>query len=143
MAKVKEIVIFLILIVILVGIFGFVVGSVSNLIFPPSQANYGDKIVKDIGSDGILIATLDNCAKVSEKDIIKEFGKMVDNADSYYIEGTMDIVNNEDIYTYDVKVSYAKKDNYKVELVNTVNRFLKFGCDKTISTAAIVSLLVR
>ena len=32
-----------------------------------------------------------------------------------------DIVNNEDIYTYDVKVSYAKKDNYKVELVNTVN----------------------
>ncbi|MBQ6349879.1 MAG: hypothetical protein IJI42_02990 [Methanobrevibacter sp.] len=69
MAKVKEIVIFLILIVILVGIFGFVVVSVSNLIFPPSQANYGDKIVKDIGSDGILIATLDNCAKVSEKDI--------------------------------------------------------------------------
>ena len=64
---------------------------------------------------------LSGCGKVSEKDIIKEFGKKVDNADSYYIEGTLDIVNNEDIYTYDVKVSYAKKDNYKVELVNTVN----------------------
>ena len=65
---------------------------------------------------------LGGCGKVGEKDILKEFGKKVDNADSYYIEGKLDIVNNEDIYTYDVKVSYAKKDNYKVELVNTVNK---------------------
>ena len=64
---------------------------------------------------------LSGCGKVSEKDIIKEFSKKVDNSDSYYIEGSLDIVNNEDIYTYDVKVSYAKKDNYKVELTNTVN----------------------
>lgn len=61
------------------------------------------------------------CGKVSEKDIIKDFGKKVEGSDSYYIEGTLDIVNNEDVYTYDVKVSYAKKDNYKVELTNTVN----------------------
>lgn len=64
---------------------------------------------------------LGGCGKVSEKNIVKEFGKKVNNSDSYYIEGTLDIVNNEDIYTYDVKVSYEKKDNYKVELVNTVN----------------------
>lgn len=64
---------------------------------------------------------LGGCGKVSEKDVIKEFSKKVNNADSYYIEGMLDIVNNEDVYTYDVKVSYAKKDNYKVELVNTVN----------------------
>ena len=64
---------------------------------------------------------LGGCGKVSDKDIIKDFSKKVDNSDSYYIEGVMDIVNNEDIYTYDVKVSYAKKDNYKVELVNTIN----------------------
>ena len=64
---------------------------------------------------------LGGCGKISEKDIIKEFGKRVNNSDSYYIEGALDIVNNEDIYTYDVKVSYAKKDNYKVELTNTVN----------------------
>ena len=41
---------------------------------------------------------LGGCGKVSEKDIVKEFSKKVDNADSYYIEGTLDIVNNEDIY---------------------------------------------
>ena len=68
---------------------------------------------------GLLV--LSGCGKVSEKNIIKEFSKNVNKSDSYYIEGTLDIVNNEDVYTYDVKVSYAKKDNYKVELVNTVN----------------------
>lgn len=64
---------------------------------------------------------LGGCGKVSEKDIINEFEKMVKKADSYYIEGTLDIVNNEDVYTYNVNVSYKKDDNYKVELVNTVN----------------------
>ena len=64
---------------------------------------------------------LSGCFKVGEKDILKEFSKKVNDSDSYYIEGTLDIVNNEDVYTYDVKVSYAKKDNYKVELVNTIN----------------------
>ena len=64
---------------------------------------------------------LSGCFKADEKDIIKEFGKKVEKADSYYIEGTLDIVNNEDVYTYDVKVSYEKKDNYKVELINVVN----------------------
>lgn len=61
------------------------------------------------------------CGAPNEKDIIKEFSKKVSSADSYYIEGSLDIVNNEDIYNYDVKVSYAKKDNYKVNLTNTVS----------------------
>ena len=69
----------------------------------------------------LSLFVLSGCFKVSEKDILKEFDKKVSDSGSYYIEGTLDIVNNEDIYTYDVKVSYAKKDNYKVELVNTVN----------------------
>ncbi len=64
---------------------------------------------------------LGGCSMGGNKDIIKEFSKMVLNSDSYYIEGTLDIVNNEDVYTYDVKVSYEEDDNYKVELVNTVN----------------------
>ena len=61
------------------------------------------------------------CGKMNEKDVIKELTNKINKADSYYIEGTLEIVNNEDIYTYDVEVSYAKKDNYKVNLVNTVN----------------------
>lgn len=61
------------------------------------------------------------CGKATESDIIKDLTKKINNANSYYIEGTLEIVNNEDIYTYDVEVSYARKDNYKVRLVNNVN----------------------
>ena len=64
---------------------------------------------------------LSGCGKVSDKDILNKFETNVNNAKSYYLEGKLDIVNNEDIYTYDVKVSYQKEDNYKVDLTNTVN----------------------
>lgn len=64
---------------------------------------------------------LGGCGKATESDIIKDLTKKINNANSYYIEGILEIVNNEDIYTYDVEVSYAKKDNYKVRLVNNVN----------------------
>ena len=58
---------------------------------------------------------------MKESDVIKDLTKKINNSSSYYIEGTLEIVNNEDIYTYDVEVSYARKDNYKVRLVNNVN----------------------
>ena len=58
---------------------------------------------------------------ITKKDAFKEFSKNVNNSNSYYIEGSMDIINNEDTYTYDVKVSYKKDNNYKVELTNVAN----------------------
>lgn len=67
------------------------------------------------------LVLLSGCGKNSESDIIKNLTKKINNANSYYIEGNLEIVNNEDIYTYDVQVSYAHKDNYKVKLVNNVN----------------------
>ena len=64
---------------------------------------------------------LSGCGKVKETDAINNFEKKINEAKSYYLEGKLDIVNNEDVYTYDVKVSYMENDNYKVDLVNTVN----------------------
>lgn len=64
---------------------------------------------------------LSGCGNTSESSIIKDLEKKINNSKSYYIEGTLEIVNNEDLYTYDVKVSYAKGDNYKVNLTNKVN----------------------
>lgn len=69
----------------------------------------------------IGVFLLSGCGKTSESSIIKDLEKKINNAKSYYIEGTLEIVNNEDIYTYDVEVSYSKGDNYKVNLVNKVN----------------------
>lgn len=61
------------------------------------------------------------CGKMNESDVIKTFEKTVKDAKSYNVSGTLEIVNNEDVYTYDVEASYAKDDKYKVNLVNTVN----------------------
>jgi hypothetical protein len=69
MAKVKKIAVMLIALFVVVLILGFVIGSVINLIVPPSQAMYGDKVVEDIGGDNMLIATLKGCIKVSEENI--------------------------------------------------------------------------
>ena len=42
-------------------------------------------------------------------------------SNSYYLSGNMELVNNEDVYTYDISVSYKKDDNYKIELTNVIN----------------------
>ena len=61
------------------------------------------------------------CGKMSESSVINNFEKTVNDAKTYNITGTLEIVNNEDVYTYDVEASYSKDDNYKVNLINTVN----------------------
>lgn len=44
------------------------------------------------------------------------------NSDSYYLSGNMELINNEDVFTYDISVSYKKDDYYKIELVNVINQ---------------------
>ena len=65
---------------------------------------------------------LTGCGKQSEKTVLKEFKDKVNNADSYYLSGNMELVNNEDVYTYDISVSYKKDDYYKIELTNVINK---------------------
>lgn len=64
---------------------------------------------------------LTGCGKQSEKTVLKEFQDKVNNANSYYLSGNMELVNNEDVYTYDISVSYKKDDYYKIELTNIIN----------------------
>lgn len=61
------------------------------------------------------------CGKYGEKDVIKDFSKKVDDAKAYYIEGTLEIVNNDNVYNYDVEVAFKEKDYYRVSLTNTSN----------------------
>ena len=71
-----------------------------------------------------LISTcliLTGCGKQSEKTVLKEFQDKVENSNSYYLSGNMELVNNEDVYTYDISVSYKKDDYYKIELINVIN----------------------
>ena len=77
------------------------------------------KILKICSIIGIFL--LIGCGVYSQDDVIKDLEKKVKETKSYYLEGNLEILNNEDTYTYDIKVSYQAKDNYKVELVNTTN----------------------
>lgn len=69
----------------------------------------------------ISIFSLAGCSTKSSDNILEKLEKKLENANSYYLEGIMEIMNNEDTYTYNVKVSYKKEDYYKIELVNTLN----------------------
>lgn len=69
----------------------------------------------------IGLFAISGCGKNSESDVIKDLTKKINDSKAYYVDGTLEIVNNEDVYTYNVNVSYKEKDNYKVSLVNTVN----------------------
>ena len=69
----------------------------------------------------IVCLILTGCGKQSEKTVLNEFQDKVVNSDSYYLSGNMELVNNEDVYTYDISVSYKKDDYYKIELTNVIN----------------------
>ena len=69
----------------------------------------------------VFIILITGCGVMRADDVIGKFEKNLEKANSYYVEGIMQIINNEDTYDYEVKVSYKKDDYYKIELVNTLN----------------------
>jgi len=71
----------------------------------------------------LLLCTvlLVGCGKETKESIIKDLAKNVDTTNGYYLEGEMEIINNEDIYKYNVEVSYKKDDQFRVSLTNKSN----------------------
>ena len=67
----------------------------------------------------ILVLFLTGCRSYTDKDIIKELSKKI--KDSYMLSGELAITNNDDIYNYEVEVSYKKDNYYKVVLTNLSN----------------------
>ena len=66
---------------------------------------------------------LTGCGKLNDKQIRKDFLKQVKDLKSYYMEGNLELTNNDDTYHYDVKVSYKNEDYYKVILTNKNNNY--------------------
>ncbi len=69
----------------------------------------------------VFLFVLTGCGKYSEKDIVKDLTKNIENIKGYYLEAQMEIINNEDVYEYDVKVSYQKDNLFRVSLKNKAN----------------------
>lgn len=68
----------------------------------------------------IMVVICTGCFN-KDKDIAKTFKNTVEKLNSYKINGTLEIINNENTYTYDVESSYKKNDTFKVSLKNKTN----------------------
>ena len=61
------------------------------------------------------------CGNYTVKDAEKDFEKKVNDSKGYKLIGEMKIINNDDVYKYDVDVSYKKSDLFRVSLKNKTN----------------------
>jgi outer membrane lipoprotein-sorting protein len=61
------------------------------------------------------------CGKYGEKDVIKDLNKKINSSKGYYVEGEMQIINNDDTFNYNINVSYQQKEFYRVSLKNIAN----------------------
>ena len=69
----------------------------------------------------LLLFTLTGCGRYTPSKITKDLEKKIGNLKAYRISGVLEITNNDDVYNYDVDVSYKAKDKYKVVLKNKAN----------------------
>jgi sporulation protein ydcC len=61
------------------------------------------------------------CGKTTDTDILKEMDKKVDDGKGYVMTASLEVLNNDDIYNYQVETAYRKDDYYKITLTNTAN----------------------
>ncbi|MBO5183546.1 MAG: hypothetical protein J6B64_04005 [Bacilli bacterium] len=78
--------------------------------------------MKKIFFTGLILSLffLTGCGKYTEKSIVKDLNKKINQVTGYHIEGNMEIYNGEDVYKYDIASSY-ENDCYRVSLINKAN----------------------
>lgn len=68
-----------------------------------------------------VVLLLSGCGKYSEKDLVKDLNKKINDSKAYHMTGTLEIYRNEEKYTYSVDSSYKEEDKFKVNLINQNN----------------------
>ena len=69
----------------------------------------------------LCILLLTGCGKYSDKDIVKDLDKKINKSSGYILDGKLEILNNDEVYNYNINVSYKKENFYKVILTNQAN----------------------
>lgn len=69
----------------------------------------------------LVVFLIAGCGVYNQDNVIKDLNKKINSTKSYLANGTLEIMNNEDTYTYDIEVSYQADNYYKVKLVNNTN----------------------
>ena len=64
---------------------------------------------------------LTGCGNNNIDNVVDNLTKKVNDLKSYSIEGNLEIVNNDDVFNYRVKVDHQASDYYKVSLLNVKN----------------------
>ena len=64
---------------------------------------------------------LSGCIKNSESDVLNKWSKKVLDKDGYKLSGELEVSNNDEVFNYDIDVSFKKDDYYKVVLTNKSN----------------------
>ena len=68
-----------------------------------------------------MLFFINGCGKYSENDVIKDLENKINKLNAYKLSGELEIINNDDVYNYDVEVSYKEKKFYKVTITNVDN----------------------
>lgn len=69
----------------------------------------------------VVCLFLVGCGKNSNNNIKSDLISSINNLKAYELDGKLEIVNNDDVFNYDVMVSFKDKDYYKVSLKNIAN----------------------
>ena len=71
----------------------------------------------------IIAFTATGCTKVGKNTVVRDFSNKLDKSSGYHFKGKLMVHNNDDVYNYDVDVSYKKGNYYKVILNNSSNNY--------------------
>ena len=69
----------------------------------------------------VSVFILSGCEKYTEKNVINDLKSKIEKINTYKLSGLLEIANNDDVYNYNVEVSYKKGNYYKVCLTNISN----------------------
>ncbi len=69
----------------------------------------------------VLCMFIVGCGKNNNKSIKEDLIKQINNLKGYQLNGKLEVVNNDDVFNYDVNVNYKDKDYYRVSLKNMAN----------------------
>ena len=69
----------------------------------------------------VLCLFLVGCGKNKSSNVKKDLIDNINNLKAYNLNGKLEVVNNDDVFNYDVVVNYKNKDYYRVSLKNMAN----------------------
>lgn len=69
----------------------------------------------------VCVLLITGCGKTDKKTVINDFKSKINKCKSYELDGTMEIINDEDVFKYKINTKYLEDEYYKVTLLNETN----------------------